>query len=203
MTVGALRGELSDIATDAEWMASNYILDTEPDQELLADSIADLMGVYCGMGALLAADWYNSMDRRSRYFARPVSVVPPDRATDTAAWVFKGGEDVEKLANRMAAAAYSMVYDAARDTVSKNATNEGVAYVRVEEPGACPDCISKATLVPRAKNSPSTDVRWERHQRCEFLFEPVRTGIWVPPEHHLEWREKLRLGKSGVDVIAK
>lgn len=171
------------IAQGAEWHAFNHILDNEPDQEALVESIADFMGVYCETGALLAADWYNSLDKESVFFARPVSVVPPQRALDTAAWVFNGSQETMKIARRAASAAYSMVYDAARDTVSANATNEEVAYVRVEEPGACEDCLGKATKVPRARNSRSDDIPWERHQRCEFLFEPVRTSIWVPPNY--------------------
>lgn len=183
MTVESLRSDLRMIAQGAEWHAYNYILDNEPDPVDLEMSIGDFMAVYCETGALLAADWYNSLDKESVFFARPVSVVPPQRVTDTAAWVFKGSQETVKIANRAASAAYSMVYDAARDTVSENATNEEVAYVRVEESGACEDCLSKATKVPRARNSSSDDIPWERHQRCEFLFEPVRTSIWVPPNY--------------------
>lgn len=203
MSVTALREELRQIAQAAEWHASNFMYDFEPDQETLADAVADFMAVYCQTGALFAADWYNSMDRESPYFATPLMVVPPERATDTARWVFKrGADDVDKLANRAASAAYSMVYDAARDTVTANATNEGVAYVRVEEPGACRDCMSKATVVPRARNSRSDDVSWDRHQRCEFLFEPVRRGIWAPPAYQAQWRDQLAAGADNGDVIA-
>jgi hypothetical protein len=196
LTVDGLRGDLRTVAEAAEWHGWNFMYDAEPDQETLADALADFMAVYCQTGALFAADWYNTRDKESRYFARPVMVVPPQRAEDTAAWVFKGGQTVENLARRTAAAAYSMVYDAARDTVSANAVKEGVAYVRVEEPGACQDCMGKATLTPRGRNSSSEDVSWDRHQRCEFLFEPVRSGIWTPPAHHSEWREKIVAGAT-------
>lgn len=189
MSVESLRRELRMIAEGAEWHAFIFAFDTEPDEETLADSLADFMGVYCQTGALLAADWYNDIDRESTFFAVPVDVVPPQRAGDTARWVFKPANlTPEKMAKRAASAAYSMVFDAARDTVSANATNEEVAYVRVEERGACADCKGRATVVPRARNSPSSDVSWERHQRCEFLFEPVRKGIWAPPDYAREWK---------------
>lgn len=183
------------IADGAQWHGTNFVLDNEPGMDELRDSLGDFMAVYCQMAALLTADWYNSLDRESRFVALPVSVVPPKRAADTAAWVFKGGGqtlNIETIANRTAAATYSMVFDAARDTVSTNATNEGVAYARVEEPGACDDCMSKATLLPKASDSSSDDVVWDRHQRCEFLFEPVRKGIWTPPENAVAWREQLQ-----------
>lgn len=191
MSVTSLRSELRMIAEAAQWHGHNYVLDHEPDLEDLTASLADFMGVYCQTTALIAADWYNEQDREARFFARPVSVVPPKRASDTAGWVFRGAQtpDVMTVANRVASAAYTMAFDAARDTVSANATNEGVAYVRVEEPDACDDCMGRATLVPRARNSSSDDVSWERHQRCEFLFEPVRTGIWTPPAHQVKWRD--------------
>jgi hypothetical protein len=100
-----------------------------------------------------------------------------------------------------------MVFDAARDTVSANATTEGVAYVRVEEPNACGDCTQRATKRPKARNSSSDDVSWERHQRCEFLFEPVRSGIWVPPDHAREWGVRIQearlAGNSNEQDIAK
>ena len=187
MSVNGLREELRLIAEGAEWHARNFVLDFEPDQETLADAIADMMGVYCQTGALLTADWYNHRDGDSRFFARPVMVVPPERATDTAVWVFKKGASVAQIERRMGAAAYSMVYDAARDTVTANATREGVAYVRVEEPGACDDCKRRATYGVRTPRSSSDDVTWERHQRCEFLFEPVRKGVWEPPEYARKW----------------
>ena len=175
------------IAEGAEWHAKNFVLDTEPDVETLADAIADMMGVYCQTAAILTADWYNARDRESTFFAQPVMVVPPERATDTAVWVFKKGETIAQVERRMGAAAYTMVFDAARDTVAANASNEGVAFVRVEERSACDDCKRHATHTPRASRSSSEDVRWERHQRCEFLFEPVRKGIWTPPEYVQKW----------------
>lgn len=184
----ALRDELREVAQDAQWYASTFMYDSEPDQETFTDAVADFMAVYCQMGALFAADWYNSLDRESRYFATPVMVVPPKRAEDTAAWVFKPENlDIDTLAKRAASATYSMVFDAARDTVTANATSEGVAYARVEERSACDDCKRLATASPRARNSRSDDVSWERHQRCEFLFEPVRRGIWTPPEYAAQW----------------
>lgn len=188
MSVDALRSELQMIAQGAEWHGFNFAFDAEPDEETLADALADFMGVYCQTGALLAADWYNTREKETTFHASPVSVVPPERATDTARWVFRGAQTPEGIAKRVASAAYTMVFDAARDTVSANATNEGVAVARVEERGACPDCRGRATMHPKARTSSSEDVSWERHQRCEFLFEPVRTGIWTPPRHHEEWR---------------
>ena len=175
------------IAEGAEWHARNFVLDTEPDLETLADAVADMMGVYCQTGAILTADWYNSRARESLFFAQPVMVVPPQRATDTAAWVFKKAPTIAQVERRMGAAAYTMVFDAARDTVAANAASEGVAFVRVEERDACDDCKHRATHTPRARNSPSDDVTWERHQRCEFLFEPVREGLWTPPEYARKW----------------
>lgn len=187
MSVTSLRNELRLIAEGAEWHARNFVLDLQPDKETLTDAIADFMAVYCQTAAVLSADWYNNVDRKSRFFAHPVSVVPVQRAEDTAAWVFKRGEVVATIERRMAAAAYSMVFDAARDTVAANASDEGVAMARVEEQSACDDCRRLATLVPRVRDSSSDGLSWERHQRCEFLWEPVRSGIWVPPDYAQKW----------------
>lgn len=186
MSVGGLRSELRQVADSAEWHARTYVFGLEPDQETLTDAIADFMAVYCETAAVLSADWYNAIDRESIFFARPVSVVPPKRAEDTAAWVFKRGEAPATIERRLAAAAYSMVFDAARDTVAANAATEDVAIARVEESDACDDCRKRATRVPKASNSGS-EVSWERHQRCEFLWEPVRSGIWTPPEYVRKW----------------
>lgn len=178
------------VAEGAEWHAFNYVSEYEPDVNDLAEAIQDFLGVYCQTASLLTADWYNSQDSESRFYAIPEFVVPPKRAMDTAGWVFRGAQtpDVMTVAKRMASSAYTMTFDAARDTVSANATREGVAVARVEEPNACDECMGRATLLPRARNSSSEDVSWERHQRCEFLFEPVRKGIWLPPDHHEKWR---------------
>ncbi|AEJ95319.1 MuF-like minor capsid protein [Mycobacterium phage LittleLaf] len=209
MSTGRLRAELQQIAEGAEWHARNYVLDYEPDQMDLELALADFMAVYCQTGSLLTADWYNSLDSDTpHYFATPEFVVPPQRAADTAAWVFKGRKsDTPSLARRVGAAAYTMVFDAARDTVAANSVREEVAFVREEEPDACDDCIGRATLTPRTRNSSTGDVTWERHQRCEFLFVPVRKDVWTPPAHASSWQERIlatRLAQNAnADDIAK
>ena len=196
------------IAEGAEWHAFGFVTQREPDVNDLTEALMDFMGVYCDTAALMAADWYNSRDAESKFFARPVSVVPPERAADTARWVFKLRDPKPlPLAKRVASATYSMVFDAARDTLGKNASEEGVAVARVEEPGACDDCVRLSTRRPKFRHSSSDDVSWERHQRCEFLFEPVRSGIWVPPEATEHWShliDEARLaGNSNEQEIAK
>lgn len=203
MSAASLREELRSIAEAAEWHARNYVLEDGPDQAALEGAIADFMAVYCDVAALLAADWYNAIDG-SRYFATPVAVVPPQRARDTADWVFRSLSDPtpEKVARRAGAAAFTMAYDAARDTVAANATREGVAFVRVEEPNACDDCMKRATANPRSSRHSSEDVSWERHQRCEFLFVPVRREVWTPSADVLDWHESRRSRKFAGPVIA-
>lgn len=184
MSVDSLRVEVRQWAQTAEFHALAFMEDNEPDEPELAEAIPGFMDVYAQTAALLTADWYNSMDKESRYFARPFAEIAPERLAATASWVFKGPQTP---ANRMRSAAHGIVFDASRNTVVSNADTEGVAIVRHEHADACDDCAQLATKRPMARNSSSEGVGRDFHHHCEGLLIPVRRGIWAPPDYTKAW----------------
>lgn len=160
--------------------------------------------LYTVSAALMAANFYEDASPTSKYRATPAEAGNPARYAELSKHIFEGPQSPS---NKLAASMHSMVFDAARDTVSSNAKAEGVPIVREEEAGACGDCRQRATLVAKDRNSSSDGVSWERHTRCEFLFVPVRRGLYSPPEYARQWREQIHAarlaGNENPEDIAK
>lgn len=192
------------LAEVAEQHAHAWVLNTTPTVDDLAVDIPEMVTVYTQSAALLAADWYNSQDPGSSYFAFPSYELPDDRVQNTARWVLQGPQEPH---NRMRVAAHKLVFDAARQTVLLNSQTEGVAVVRHEGAAACTRCAVRATNAARARNSRSDDIDTEFHPSCEGMLVPVRTGIFEPPAHAREWRARMDLarhaGNTEPDDIAK
>lgn len=204
MNVDELLPLVGQMARVAEEQAYAFMVAYEPTAEDLLTAIPDMVRVYCETAALLAADWYNSLDADSRYFATAMADISDDRLAATASWVYAGPQRPE---NRMRTAAHAMVFDAARNTIWGNASAEGVAVARHEGAGACEDCAVRATTVVIGSKDVSDTVPHDFHHSCTGMFVPVRSGAYEPPSYTREWGEKVaaaRLaGNSTPEEIAK
>lgn len=168
----------------------------EPDREDLLEDIPSIVTVYAQSAALLTADFYTALDPNNSFYAKPVDVLSEERVRDTADWVFQGPQSPH---HRLKMAMHSLVFDAARDTVTANALEENVLVAREEENEACGECKQRASLVPAATDQ----VEWERHQGCEFLFVPARKGRWNAPEHLQEWSAQIDEARLAGNVNAE
>lgn len=193
MSVDQLRPMVRQLAHTAEIHAYNWMVEEEPTISELLDGLPEAMAVYTQSAALLAADWYNSQDEESAYFAFPMEEIAPERLENTARWIFDGPQRPE---NRLRTAAFTMVFDAARNTVYYNAQTEGVSVVRHEQFNACNDCVARATTSPRARNSGSDDIATDFHHSCSGMFVPVRRGIYDPPSHAKEWQQRIKVARQ-------
>lgn len=196
----ALRTQLRSLAAVAEQHATMWMLTHEPDEAQLLEDIPTMVGVYTSSAGLLAADWYNSIETDTKYYAVPHEEIPPERLVNIASWVHAGPQMPE---NRMRDAAYQLVFDAARNTVWVNAQNEGVAVARHETATDCGECIAKASTAPMAKNSSSDDLDRVFHPHCEGLFIPVRAGLWEPPKYAREWHVRKTQAREAGNVRAE
>lgn len=196
MSAEGLRGLIRQLADTAKYAAEAWMVDREPDAEQLLDDIPAIVTVYADSAALLTADFYNALDPDNSFAAQPAEVLNELRIQDTADWVFRGPQ---KPHHRLKMAMHSLVFDAARNTVTANALEEKVLVAREEEDGACGECKTRASLIPASTNQ----VDWERHQGCEFLFVPARKGRWNAPEHLQEWSQQIAEARLAGNVNAE
>lgn len=193
MSADQLRGYVSRLARIGQAQALTWFEDNAPTAEQIVEQLPEILDVYTEEAALLAVNLYYEADPASRFRPVKADLVPKERFADLAAWVFEGPQSPE---SRLTAAVHSAVFDAARDTISGSARGEGVAYVRDEEAGACDECMGRATGVAKDRNSSVDDVVWDRHTRCEFLFIPVRRGLYEPPARVKEWQSRISAGNT-------
>lgn len=204
MSANQLRSWVKQLAQTCEEHAYSWVLTHEPSTEELKTDLPEIVASYVQSAALLASDWYEEQDPESSYFAIPMDAIPDERLENAAVWVNSGPQRPE---NKIRVAAHKMVFDAARDTIYRNAQDEGVAVVRYEYADSCEGCVARATTSARARNSRSDDLAFDFHPSCEGLFLPVRSGLWEPPDYARQWRtriEQARLaGNANADDIAK
>ena len=192
MSVDSLRDEVRQLAQMAENHAFGWMQAHMPSAEDLLVEIQEMVGVYADTAALLTADWYDELYPDSSYSAVMDDDLADEKIVNVANWVHAGPQLPE---NRMRVAANRIVFDAARRTVLVNAQSEGVALARDEEAKCCNTCIASATLGPKERRGRSDDVEQFFHPSCEGLFVPVRQGVWEPPSHAYEWRERVKAAR--------
>lgn len=204
MSVGELLPLIDQLAVIAEEQAYAWMVSFAPTELSLIDDIPDMIGTYCDTAALLAADWYNNQDADGVYSARPAWALGEQQRANISKWAFSGPQLPE---NQMRVMAHSLVYQAARLTIWKNAEIEKVAVVRHENADSCGNCRVRATNVVTERNSGFDGVFRDFHHSCTGMYVPVRSGVYEPPEHARSWGEKIakaRLaGKVNADDIAK
>lgn len=201
MTVDSLRPRVRRYADRAAERTFNWMLLADRDSEGLATNLISVVGVYARSAALLSVDWYNRQAPDADYRASILDLdMPEEKLGNVAAWVFNGPQLPQ---NRARVAAQRLVFDAARRTVFVNAADEGVAIARHEQAKCCNDCIARATLTARDRNSSSEDVNQDFHPGCEGLFVPVRGELYAPPEHTKAWRKRVELARNAGNIDAE
>ena len=198
MSVDALRPVVRRMALRAQDRATNWFVAGDRSVDDTAGALSAIVGVYANSAALLAADWYEDEDPDIRFDAILDEDMPEEKLASVAAWVFAGPQTPT---SRIRVAAHRLVFDAARRTVFVNARNEGVAIARHELARCCDDCIARATVSARDRNSGSEDVDQDFHPGCEGLFTAVRSGIYAPPEYAREWRVRLNAARHAGNVV--
>lgn len=188
MSVDQLRPYVRRLAERAEQRAFNWMVAKNPSRDDYREAIITFSGVYAQTAGLLAAEWYNDQNKDSRFSAALDDDLATEKLDNVADWVFDGPQMPE---NRGRLAAHRLVFDAARRTVFAAAAEEGVAIARHEQAQSCSKCIVRATVDHRDSSASSEAVDQFFHPKCEGLFVPIRTGVYEPPSHTREWREKI------------
>lgn len=197
MSAAGLRLEVRGLAGIAQRHVQQWFASNAPSPDMVIEQLPGIVEIYTSSAALMAANYYEDQDAASKFRATPAVVTPPTRYEDLAKYIFEGPQSP---GSRLRASTHSMVFDAARDTVAFNANSEGVAYAREEEEGACGECMQKATLTAKDRNSRSDDVTWDRHTRCEFLFVPIRRDLYSPPEYAKGWKSRIEQARLAGNV---
>lgn len=197
MSVDSLRPLVRQLARNAEEHGYAWMIANEPSVEDLLVDLQEIVLVYADTAALLAADWYNSLNENSSYSAVRDHGLDEEKLANVASWIHAGPQLPE---NRIRVAAHKLVFDAARRTTLTNAAMEDVAIARHESAKCCTKCIARATTAAKHRKSRSDDVNQEFHPSCEGMFIPVRTGLYEPPDHAGEWRLRIKAARRAGNV---
>lgn len=127
---------------------------------LLHTAVPEIVGQHAQAAATVTAQWYDELAPDLPFQATPVVNLPPERIKKSIDWALHAptaptAPTPEALAStaptsddvlsRLSGSTKRMVYDAARDTVTTNASAEGVRWARYALPDACAFCRVLAT----------------------------------------------------------
>lgn len=113
---------------------------THPDfPDIARQAVPQIVGQHAGAAGLIAAQWYDELDPASSFRARPHSDVDIGEIEKTVNWALFAPGD-EPAQSRLTTASQRLVRNVTRNTVTKNAEDEGVLWARHARPEACSFC---------------------------------------------------------------
>lgn len=187
---------------------------------LLKQAFPDILRPHAEAAATITAQWYDELAPRADFNATPVVDLAPERLAKSVDWALYAPGDAQPL-DRLAGSAKRMVYDAARDTIVDNASQEKVRWARYAQPDACAFCRVLATrsgdALYRSEHSAqfvvgrggqprgSRKLGEKYHDHCRCLPFPVREGDYEPPDYTQQWQKQYedarKAGNYGLKTI--
>lgn len=165
---------------------------------LLSDALPVMADPVCAAATDFALAWYDGLAPDLRYDPEaPANHGMPDPAqlAVTAGWAVRAPGEATPL-ERLEGAATRWVHDAARETVSHNASREGVRYLRHAAAGACAFCRLGASRGAIFKSAASA-IRG--HDSCKCVAVPVRPGTRLElPERYSQWQADYERVAAGL-----
>ncbi|OBK27697.1 hypothetical protein A5634_22275 [Mycobacterium asiaticum] len=211
-TPGPLNGQLHALDLDRaaaplrailDDLSSRLIADVEmlltrtaglaPDElvSLLADALPTMADPVAGAATDFTLSWYENLAPNQRYQPEPPAghgMPDPAQLAATAGWAVRSPSIGATPTERLTGAATRWVHDAARETVSHNASREGVRYMRHAAAGACAFCRLGAT---RGAIFKSAAAAIKGHDNCHCVAIPQRPGTrLVLPERYDAWERQ-------------
>jgi hypothetical protein len=175
--------------------------DTPNFPTLLKQALPEIVTPHAHVAAEITAQWYQEINPASAFEAVPVVDLAPERLDKSINWALYAPGDATPM-DRMAGSSKRMVSDAARDTVTVNAAQEGVRWARYASANACAFCrllatrtdnnlyqsqTSATTVVGRRGTQKQGD---KYHDHCRCIAVPVPDGqTYTPPDYTAQWQQ--------------
>lgn len=168
------------------------LVSASQDSSVLQDTYPATLDPFIAAAGQLSAEWYHGLAPDSA-FAVEVAPAPPRSALQTnVRWALTQSDVLGALSG----SAERHVFTASRETVSNNASREGVKYARYASANACPWCRVLATR-DAAYHSAESAVKG--HDNCHCIAVPVRAGdTWTPPEYVQQWQQDYQDARKQV-----
>lgn len=193
--LGVIRGHQDQaVAKDVSALFAAHGTDAKITHLLLPE----ILDQHAQLSSQITAQWYDDLDPGSKFRAKPFAEIPREQIAKTIDWaLYAPGE--EPPATRLTTSSQRIVRNVGRQTVTRNAANEGVRWARYAQPSACAYC-----RVLSMRGSGRSDQKWlyhsdksaiyrksdgeKYHDHCECEPIAVRGGeIWTPPEYTADW----------------
>lgn len=196
-----LAGEIQTLMARADGLRAEDLV------ALLSDVLPVMADPVCAAATEFALAWYESLAPGIRYEPEPPAghgMPDPAQLAATGGWAVRAAGEATPV-ERLTGAATRWVHDAARTTVSHNASREGVRYLRHAAAGACAFCRLGASRGAVFKSAASA-IRG--HDHCHCIAVPVRPGTRLElPDRYARWSAdydraaaELRANGSPVDL---
>jgi hypothetical protein len=160
---------------------------------------------YTAASAELATQWYGELADTS-YVPTPAPPPPADQIRTSVRWAMGPlfGRGQAEAVNLLAGAAQRYVLGGARDTLTFNATREGVRFARHASATACPFCrmLAAQGAVYHSKATAKGLHGFHDHDHC--MPVPVRPGDhYTPPDYVAGWKGEYDRARrvAGTDTL--
>lgn len=167
----------------------------------LHEAMPEILDQHAQAAGLITAQWYEELDPASKFRAKPFTDIPREQIDKTVDWaLYAPGE--EPPVSRLTGSSQRMVRNVSRQTVTRNAADEGVRWARYAQPSACAFCRTLAM-----RGSGREDQKWlyhseksaeyrksdgeKYHTHCFCEAVAVRgNAVWTPPDYTQGWDQE-------------
>lgn len=204
--------------------------------QLVKTAFPQIVEPHAHAAAQITAQWYDELNPSAAFHAAPTVDLPPARMDKTVDWALYAPTEVKPTEpsshvhvyetepdtslSRLSGSAKRMVYDASRDTVTTNASQQGVHFARYASANACAFCRLLATRTGKdlySSEKAATTVVGVRgrprgtrtlgakyHDHCRCVAVPVPDGqTYTPPDYTKQWQQDYKDARKGVREAGK
>lgn len=222
-------GDISTLATHDLVQLFNAHGDGDQFPDLLRKSFGEIVRPYARAAATITARWYRELLHGKDFTPTPIVELPDARIDKTVDWAINaptskpgsvsGPVPNDVILGRVSGSSQRMINDASRDTVVRNAAEEGVKWARLAAEDACAFCkvmalrgaaynsygvaednIGVKRLVVVGRNGRARGKRQvgeSYHDCCRCVAVPIRDGSkWNPPGYVSDWADQYRDAKK-------
>lgn len=221
----ALQGILTDLSTltVSQLVSLFRQYGTRSDfPQLVKTAFPQIVEPHAHAAAQITAQWYDEL-HPSTFHATPTVNLPAERMDKTVDWalyaptetkpshvhvtetdlaptetshVYTYEEQPDASLSRLSGSAKRMVYDASRDTVTSNASEEGVKWARYASATACEFC---RVLSTRGGAYLSSQAALKGHDHCRCVAVRIPKGeTYHPPPYVADWEDEYRSARKAV-----
>lgn len=175
--------------------------------DIARQAVPQIVGQHAGAAGLITSQWYDELVPDSTFKAKPYSDVDIGEIEKTVNWALFAPGD-EPAQSRLTTASQRLVRNVTRNTVTRNAQDEGVLWARHARGDACAFCrvlagrgigrsdrkgLYESEFIAIFQGAKGSHPGEKYHRHCHCTPVPVRAGTrYEAPDYVLEWDEEYQ-----------